>query len=196
MIMYRECILCFTALVVVCDGLPFGAPEAACLDMRPRELSPGYGHGYTPSESRHPFTFRYRRVTRNRYNVMLRGPAFKGFFIQARDDFDNPIGDFYNFDTTRIRHVDCGLGTNAVTHTNTNPDTRVMLRWTDPDNYGLDRFIASVVLQKETYWVKIQAYLYNPKDPQDVEDFKGFEDDVFEDDNHIYEEEEAEQEER
>ena len=58
--------LCVAGLLwclrTLCEGLPFGAPEAACLDMTPRLLAPGLGHGSGPQSQPHPYNFIYKEI--------------------------------------------------------------------------------------------------------------------------------------
>ncbi|CAG7819702.1 unnamed protein product, partial [Allacma fusca] len=70
------------------DNVP--ATTSTCMEMTP-------GHGDGPQKSASPYqvaTSVTRLKSGGQLEVTIKGSAFKGFYVQARDSEGNPVGSF------------------------------------------------------------------------------------------------------
>ncbi|XP_013386045.1 putative defense protein 3 [Lingula anatina] len=138
-------------------GYGTGPPEIACSSMRPSHY--GASDPFTPS----PYTI---TVSKQKYkagesiDVTLKGAngeKFKGFFVQARKHNSQsviPVGTFTEVTSVGSKNL-CRQrnGDHAISHSNSNQKSEVVLRWTAPAKSAGDIvFRVTVVMAYDTFW--------------------------------------------
>ncbi|CAH1238668.1 FRRS1 [Branchiostoma lanceolatum] len=151
----------FVVLVLVgalslCNAYPNGAPKDACATMMP-------GHKYANLTTVHaqttPSPYKVM-VASSQYSpgatlkVMIVGPQFEGFLLQARHNGNTaPVGAFSN-PPTDTKAVTCTSGSDSMTHANPNAKQNITLTWTAPSDARADvMFIATVAQEKNMFWL-------------------------------------------
>ncbi|CAH1238667.1 FRRS1 [Branchiostoma lanceolatum] len=149
-------VLVLVCAVSVCSAFPNGAPRGACVTMTP-------GHIYFNLTRVHaqttasPYSL---KVGSNLYKpgdtvkVMIVGPQFEGFLLQARHNGNTaPVGAFSN-PPTDTKAVTCTSGSDSMTHANPNAKQNITLTWTAPSDARADvMFIATVAQEKNMFWL-------------------------------------------
>ncbi|XP_078656032.1 putative defense protein 3 isoform X2 [Branchiostoma floridae x Branchiostoma belcheri] len=149
-------VVVLASALCVCTAFPFGAPKGACVDMTP-------GHIYfnltrvSPQGTASPYRI---AVGSNQYmpggtvKVMIVGPAFQGFLLQARHNGNaGPVGSFSNA-PTNTKAVQCTAENDSMTHANPNTKQNITLTWTAPSDARADiMFIATVAQEKNVFWL-------------------------------------------
>ncbi|CAH0388604.1 unnamed protein product [Bemisia tabaci] len=150
-------LLWLCALVAVSFGYKTGAPASQCESMTP-------GHKDSkPQTSPNPYTV---TVTKNKItpgekiSLRIRGlndekEILRGFLIQGRHN-NIPVGKFTS--SLSLKLLDCAGGKqNAATHSSVANRTGVSMFWTAPTDVTTPmvvNFVATVVKDYKTYWVK------------------------------------------
>ncbi|XP_019646033.1 PREDICTED: putative defense protein 1 [Branchiostoma belcheri] len=149
-------VVVLVGVLSLCNAYPNGAPKEACVTMTP-------GHKYANLTSVHPQTTPspYQvMVASNQYSpgatlkVMIVGPAFQGFLLQARHNGNaGPVGSFSNA-PTNTKAVQCTAENDSMTHANPNTKQNITLTWTAPSDARADiMFIATVAQEKNVFWL-------------------------------------------
>ncbi|XP_077189110.1 ferric-chelate reductase 1-like isoform X2 [Paroedura picta] len=136
-------------------GYPNGKVQQVCGSMIPL-------HGYSPQ----PFPKHIIEVNVTQFRpgdhvkVSLTGPAFEGFFLQARNakNLRGPaIGSFVLADKMKSQLLTCGhVKNSAVSHTSKSKKTHIDAYWIAPrDAPETVQFLVTVVEKYKTFWVKI-----------------------------------------
>ncbi|XP_045621587.1 putative defense protein 1 [Procambarus clarkii] len=148
-------IVLLVAVLVGCEAFPDGAPIEACIreipnrpnhpNTEPRSLA-SFKHSFTASDAYY--------APGSRIQVFIEGPAFKGFFIQARDvQRKDWIGHFEESDDI-VSYPECS----SVTHGNPRPKSRVVLTWVAPlDRSGTVTFTGTLLESYGSYWSDLIA---------------------------------------
>ncbi|NWU93283.1 FRRS1 reductase, partial [Upupa epops] len=144
--------ICFCASV---DGYPSGKVRQACTSMIPC-------HGTSPQlPPEHTIMVNGTEFNPgDNIEVILSGPEFEGFFIQARDaeNLDGPaVGSFMLVDRRHSQLLTCGHTKNsAVSHTSKAKKKYIKVYWIAPgDAPKRVQFLATVVKKYKIFWVKI-----------------------------------------
>ncbi|XP_055671069.1 ferric-chelate reductase 1 isoform X1 [Falco peregrinus] len=144
--------ICFYASM---DSYPSGKVREACTSMIPC-------HGSSPRLSpEHTIAVNGTEFKPgDNIEVLLSGPDFEGFFIQARDaeHLDSPaVGSFMLADRRLSQLLTCGHTKNsAVSHTSKAKKKNIKVYWIAPgDAPRRVQFLATVVKKYKTFWVKI-----------------------------------------
>ncbi|EFX80568.1 hypothetical protein DAPPUDRAFT_304086 [Daphnia pulex] len=140
------------------QGLPNGAPTAACGSM-----SPTAGHSVNPQQSSAPYVTTVSDQTNTAVTLNLRPNndqnSFKGYLVMAFDvnDENTAIGTFEQPSNGKL--MSCGSGSmNAATHSDASTKNSVTLKWTPPPNYsGRVIFRTTFVKEKTIFWVKSES---------------------------------------
>ncbi|KAK3884552.1 hypothetical protein Pcinc_011177, partial [Petrolisthes cinctipes] len=91
----------------------------------------------------------------------ITGPAFKGFFVQARDKrTDKWVGHFEDAKNTKV-YPECS----AITHGTVPPKTQVYLNWIAPQDgqTGEVYFTGTVLERYDKYWADMIAKVGTPR---------------------------------
>ncbi|XP_054835155.1 ferric-chelate reductase 1 [Eublepharis macularius] len=139
-------------------GYPNGKVQEACNSMVPL-------HGHSSPQ---PFPKHIIEVNVTHFRpgdhlkVTLSGPAFEGFFLQARSakNLRGPaIGSFVLADKRKSQLLTCGhVKNSAVSHTSKSKKTHIDVYWIAPkDAPETVQFLATVVEKLRTFWVKIPS---------------------------------------
>ncbi|CAL8094434.1 unnamed protein product [Orchesella dallaii] len=92
--------------------------------------------------------------------VLLQGSGnktFKGYYLQARDSNDSPIG-MFNSNTLAKVHSCGGIRANAAHHANSEEKNRIAVSWMAPKRYsGEITFTATFVENYVVFWTQVKA---------------------------------------
>ncbi|XP_068220499.1 ferric-chelate reductase 1 [Palaemon carinicauda] len=143
------------------EGFPDGAPIEACILPNPNRPNHPATKSQPPSSSKHSFT-----ASASHYRpgdvitVIISGPPFKGYFVQARDSITHDwIG---SFDETRDTksYPECS----AATHNTVPPKSSVKLVWHAPrDSSGTVYFTGTILERYDRYWSDVVAKVIKPR---------------------------------
>ncbi|XP_078703486.1 putative ferric-chelate reductase 1 isoform X2 [Branchiostoma floridae x Branchiostoma belcheri] len=154
-------LLVLAALFSGGEGYGSGAPLTACTSQQP-------GHtGTTAQTSASPYSL---TVSSSQYTpgqaltVQITGGDFQGFLIQARKvGTTTAVGNFSSLPSgTKSNDCDNAVasGTNTATHSSTATKRDLTLTWSAPQDQagqGTIEFVATVAMQKSTYWMGIKS---------------------------------------
>ncbi|RWS26844.1 putative ferric-chelate reductase 1-like protein, partial [Leptotrombidium deliense] len=150
-----------------------GAPNSQdiCKDLTPR-------HGVSEQSVDHPFWVEARLIAgTTTVNVTIHAPPhqpFKGFLLQARDEYDSIINGEFS-ESPNTKPLTC-LNTrfNTLTHNSGEPKTSVSTIWRSHSSATLIRFKATIVQQKIYFWKNVlsTAVELNPNVATSTEESK------------------------
>ncbi|KAL7633890.1 UNVERIFIED_CONTAM: hypothetical protein RMT77_015851 [Armadillidium vulgare] len=151
-------VLCSLSLV---GSFPDGAPVEACIYKN----HPNHPGTKSLPPSSFPFAFTASSSTfhpGSTVKVVISGPPFKGFFVQAREGGPKGkwIGEFIGGPRSKL-HPECS----AITHNNVGAKKEVVLTWKAPPHHsGKVVFLGTILVKYDVYWVNIIAK--TPEGPQ------------------------------
>nr|XP_014346259.1 PREDICTED: putative ferric-chelate reductase 1 isoform X2 [Latimeria chalumnae] len=133
-----------------------GKVTEACRSMKPR-------HGGTPKPLPSVHTMTVDKTEFNpgdQIKVVLSGPSFRGFFIQAHDAANidsDAVGSFILLDGKVSQLLTCGHNQHsAVSHTSSSGKVKIEVLWNAPSNAPPHvQFVFTVVMEYYIYWVKV-----------------------------------------
>lgn len=141
------------ALIYAADNTTEKVPNDPCVTMNP---------GYAVAPQRIPIPY---KLFLNRYDIYMNellmftieaspGRKIRSFMVQARNIDEKPIGEFF-VAATDINVMDCDGGErNMATQASSVPKDKAQMLWRPPEDYaGTCTFFATVVEDRETYWV-------------------------------------------
>ncbi|XP_075215602.1 putative ferric-chelate reductase 1 homolog [Lycorma delicatula] len=135
-----------------------GAPTFVCQSMIP-------GHGVSAQNSVAPYSITpaQPQTEGSKVKLMLTSPSkeeFTGFLVQGRTSAtsNNTIGSFISLPED-AKTIDCNnIKGSAATQSNNSKRNSVELEWEAPPDYdGSVTFLATVVKNKQTFWVGIES---------------------------------------
>jgi len=127
-----------------------------------KSMHPGH-HKYKPQEVESPFSITTDVSEVRGGNVVeiqlqgLGNRTFKGYYLQARDHNESPIG-MFNPNTLAKVHNCGGVRSNAAHHANSEEKERVIVSWVAPKRFSGDiTFTVTMLENFVTFWLQMKA---------------------------------------
>ncbi|NP_001313480.1 uncharacterized protein LOC562682 precursor [Danio rerio] len=137
-----------------------GAPTSACGDMIPR-------HGVQPQPNPAPYTIQASSTKFQAgipITVVIKGPDYKGVLLEARSGSDTTALGSWQMPPANTKFLECsGNKQGAITHSNANvKNNSTVYTWVPPATTKNIMFMATVVQQRNVFWVNVMSSSLTP----------------------------------
>lgn len=158
----RSSIILFLVIIMSVDNVKSFSVSVPPVKSVCKSMHPGHDK-YKPQTVDSPFSVS-TDITEVQggsvVEVLLQGSSnktFKGYYLQARDSHDAPIG-MFNSNTLAKVHSCGGIRANAAHHANSEEKDRIRVSWMAPKRYSGDiTFTATFVENYVQFWTQVKA---------------------------------------